>query len=158
MTEEQRLFVADAQEIVERLYRDLEELRIARSEGRRRRELGRVRDVARALRLAMETPAAAGRVLNIGSGRGYSVAEVALEVAKAVARPSIHPLVTGRYRAGDIRHCFADISEARRVLGYEPRVALPDGLRELAAWLETQTAVDRAEEARGELESRGLAL
>ncbi|HJZ80038.1 MAG TPA: Hpt domain-containing protein, partial [Pyrinomonadaceae bacterium] len=39
MTEEQRLFIADAQDIVERLYRDLEELRIARSEGRRRREL-----------------------------------------------------------------------------------------------------------------------
>jgi len=39
MTEEQRLFVADAQEIVERLQRDLEELRVARSEGRRRREL-----------------------------------------------------------------------------------------------------------------------
>jgi dTDP-L-rhamnose 4-epimerase len=59
---------------------------------------------------------------------------------------------------GDIRHCFADISLARTVLGYEPQVALENGLEELAAWLEGQEATDRVEEASAELAARGLTV
>jgi dTDP-L-rhamnose 4-epimerase len=69
----------------------------------------------------------------------------------------IEPEVTGKFRAGDIRHCFADITLARRLLGYEPAVALEEGIAELAEWLETQTAVDRVDDATAELVSRGLA-
>jgi dTDP-L-rhamnose 4-epimerase len=65
--------------------------------------------------------------------------------------------VTGKYRAGDIRHCFADITLARELLGYEPRVPLEAGMAELAAWLETQSADDRVDDATAELVSRGLA-
>jgi dTDP-L-rhamnose 4-epimerase len=65
--------------------------------------------------------------------------------------------VTGKYRVGDIRHCFADISRARDLLGFEPQVSLEDGMRELAEWLQTQTASDRVEAATAELVSRGLA-
>ena len=65
---------------------------------------------------------------------------------------------SGKYRAGDIRHCFADIRLARRLLGYEPRVAMDEGLAELAAWLEGQDADDRVAQARAELDKRGLAL
>jgi dTDP-L-rhamnose 4-epimerase len=65
--------------------------------------------------------------------------------------------VTGKYRAGDIRHCFADITLARELLGYEPRVRLETGMAELAAWLDTQSADDRVEDATAELVSRGLA-
>jgi dTDP-L-rhamnose 4-epimerase len=85
------------------------------------------------------------------------VLEVAQEVGKAL-NIEIPPLITGQYRVGDIRHCFADIDLARRELGYEPQVEFQDGLRELANWLEVQTAVDRAVEARAELEQRGLTL
>lgn len=66
--------------------------------------------------------------------------------------------VTGDYRVGDIRHCFADIELARKVLAYEPKVALSDGLVELAGWLQGQVAVDRILEARHELVERGLAV
>jgi dTDP-L-rhamnose 4-epimerase len=55
--------------------------------------------------------------------------------------------VTGKYRVGDIRHCFADITLARQLLGYEPAVGLDDGLVELAGWLEGQVADDRVEQA-----------
>jgi dTDP-L-rhamnose 4-epimerase len=65
--------------------------------------------------------------------------------------------VTGRFRAGDIRHCFADITLARELLGYSPQVALEDGMAELADWLVTQTAEDRVDHANQELLSRGLA-
>jgi dTDP-L-rhamnose 4-epimerase len=68
------------------------------------------------------------------------------------------PEITGKYRVGDIRHCFADIGRARAVLGYKPRVSLELGIEELAGWLEGQIAVDRVLEAREALELRGLTV
>jgi dTDP-L-rhamnose 4-epimerase len=76
----------------------------------------------------------------------------------AVGKEHIDPELTGKYRVGDIRHCFADISLAREVLGYEPRVTLEAGLAELAEWLEGQVADDRVDEAREELAARGLTV
>jgi dTDP-L-rhamnose 4-epimerase len=82
---------------------------------------------------------------------------VACELARVVGRePDVE--TTGSYRVGDIRHCFADISRARRVLGYAPKVAFRDGLVELAAWLEGQVAIDRVGAAQQELLERGLAV
>ncbi|HEX8914579.1 MAG TPA: NAD-dependent epimerase/dehydratase family protein, partial [Humisphaera sp.] len=127
-------------------------------DGLQRRDFVSVYDVARACRLAMEVPDAAGRVFNVGSGRSYSVLEVAERVAKAVGREDITTDVSGKYRVGDIRHCFADIRLARRVLGYEPKTMLEDGLGELAEWLEGQVAVDHVDAAKAELEKRGLAI
>jgi dTDP-L-rhamnose 4-epimerase len=70
----------------------------------------------------------------------------------------IEPEVTGEYRVGDIRHCFADIALARERLGYEPQVSLEDGLVEVAAWLEGQVADDRVDAAASELADRGLRI
>jgi dTDP-L-rhamnose 4-epimerase len=64
--------------------------------------------------------------------------------------------ITGKYRAGDIRHCFADISAARRLLGYEPKLHFSQGVRELVAWLREQTAVDKVQQAARELDKYGL--
>ena len=60
------------------------------------------------------------------------------------------------YRAGDIRHCFADITLANDVLGWQPLVSLEDGMLDLAEWLDGQVAIDRGVEAREELAARGL--
>ena len=103
-------------------------------------------------------PDAAGRVFNVGSGKSYTVLEIAERMAKVMGKEHIAPEVSGKYRVGDIRHCFADVRLARRVLGYEPKVAFDDGLTELAAWLEGQEADDRVAQARSELEKRGLAI
>ena len=70
----------------------------------------------------------------------------------------IEPEITGKYRVGDVRHCFADISLARRLLGYEPQVRFEDGLDELVEWLEGQVAVDRVDQASAELSARGLTV
>jgi dTDP-L-rhamnose 4-epimerase len=70
----------------------------------------------------------------------------------------IEPEITGTYRVGDIRHCFADISLARTVLGYEPQITLEAGLMELAGWLSGQAALDRVDEAHAELAARGLTV
>jgi dTDP-L-rhamnose 4-epimerase len=127
-------------------------------DGYQNRDFVSVYDIAQACRLALENPAAAGEVFNVGSGSSYTVREIAERVAHAVGRPEIAPEITGKYRVGDIRHCFADIGKARRILGFEPRVGLDEGLRELAAWLEGQAAVDRVAQMKEELAARGLTV
>jgi dTDP-L-rhamnose 4-epimerase len=106
--------------------------------------------------LALESPAAAGKAINVGSGESRSVLEVAEALAAATGKQHLTPHVTGKYRAGDIRHCFADISLARRLLGFEPQVGFQDGLTELAEWLSGQIAVDSVDQATEELARRGL--
>jgi dTDP-L-rhamnose 4-epimerase len=86
------------------------------------------------------------------------VRQIAAEVARALGMPYIEPEITGRYRSGDIRHCFADIAKAERILGYRPQVSLEEGLAELAEWLEGQQATDRSAEAHAELAERGLTV
>jgi dTDP-L-rhamnose 4-epimerase len=126
-------------------------------DGNQRRDFVSVHDVVQACRLALETPAAAGRAFNVGSGRPCSVTHVAEMMAAILGKP-LPPDITGEYRVGDIRHCFADITLARDVLGYAPAVTLEEGIAELAEWLREQTADDRVADARGELAARGLTV
>ncbi len=125
-------------------------------DGEQRRDFVHVEDVARAFLLALEHPCAPGQVFNIGSGRDVSILQVAKELAEAMGLPHITPEVMGKARTGDIRHCFADISLARDVLGFQPRRGFEDSLGELAEWVRQQEAEDRVSDARRELEQRGL--
>ncbi len=127
-------------------------------DGYQRRDFVGVRDVAQACRLAMEVKDAAGQVFNVGSGRSFTIREVADRLAEVLGKKHLAPEVTGKYRMGDIRHCFADISLARELLGYAPQVDFDAGLEELAAWLEGQIATDRVTEASRELAARGLTV
>jgi dTDP-L-rhamnose 4-epimerase len=126
-------------------------------DGLQRRDFVSVYDIVQACRRALDVPEAAGRAINIGSGRCVTVREVADLVAGILNRP-IEPQICGKYRVGDIRHCFADITAAVQVLGYQPTVTLEDGLVELAEWLQDQTAQDRVDHARLELAVRGLTV
>jgi dTDP-L-rhamnose 4-epimerase len=126
-------------------------------DGLQRRDFVSVQDIAQACVLALETPDAAGRALNVGSGHAYTIREVG-EMLAAILGKRIEPEICGKYRVGDIRHCFADIGEARRVLGYAPRVTLEEGLIELAAGLQDQAADDRVADASRELAARGLTV
>lgn len=121
------------------------------------RDFVSVYDVARACRLALEVDAARDMVFNVGSGRAISVRDVALKLAHVLGE-NVEPEIAGKYRVGDIRHCFPDISLAERVLGYKPKMSLENGMRDLAEWLERQTAHDRFNEMRNELASRGLVV
>ena len=126
-------------------------------DGQQLRDFVSVKDVARSCRLALETPEADGRVFNIGSGVQYTVSEVARKIAHVLGK-RIEPEIAGKYRVGDIRHCFPDISLAKKFLQYQPEVTLEDGLVDLAAWLDGQIAHDRFAEMREELVSRGLVV
>lgn len=125
-------------------------------DGNQKRDFVNVRDVARACRLALECDAAADQVFNIGSGQPVSIAEVAERIAAVLGKRDLSPEITNRYRAGDVRHCFADISHARDVLGYGPQISFNEGLENLAEWLERQITLDRVDQSRAELEVRGL--
>jgi dTDP-L-rhamnose 4-epimerase len=127
-------------------------------DGLQRRDFVSVYDVAQACCTVLDRPAAAGGVFNVGSGRSYTIREIGTRLARVIGKEYLEPEITGKYRVGDIRHCFADISRARAVLGYEPQVNLEDGLEELAGWLDGQVATDRVEQASAELAARGLTV
>jgi dTDP-L-rhamnose 4-epimerase len=125
-------------------------------DGKQRRDFVHVKDVARACRMAIEADKDVIGVFNIGSGESRSILSVARDLAAVMGQPEITAHVLGKFRAGDIRHCFADISKAKTELGFAPEVDFADGLSELAEWLAGQVADDGIERATAELEQRGL--
>jgi dTDP-L-rhamnose 4-epimerase len=125
-------------------------------DGEQRRDFVHVRDVAHAFRLALEQPQAPGHVINIGSGQSYTISEVAVLLAEAMGVPGLRPEIMHKARSGDIRHCFADISKARELLGFEPKFRLENSLAPFAEWVRGTVAIDRGAEMRRQLEQRGL--
>lgn len=126
-------------------------------DGGQRRDFVSVRDVVAACLLVMNEPRADDQVLNVGSGESISIAELAALLLDLYGRAgTLEPEISGRFRKGDIRHCFADIGRIR-ALGFEPAVDLRRGLAELASWAAGAEAEDRFDAARRELEGRGLA-
>ncbi|MDK2915513.1 MAG: dTDP-L-rhamnose 4-epimerase [Euryarchaeota archaeon] len=112
-------------------------------DGYQQRDFVSVYDAARAFRLALESPGAAGGTFNIASGRPCTFRTVADLLATMAGRQELAPEILGVSRIGDIRHCFADISRAREVLGYEPEVPLEAGLLDLLTWVEAGIAERR---------------
>ncbi|MGI4828786.1 MAG: NAD-dependent epimerase/dehydratase family protein [Janthinobacterium lividum] len=124
-------------------------------DGEQMRDFVSVHDIVRANILAMERPESNGEVINIGCGKPVTIRRVAEILAKALGK-DLQPVISQKYRAGDIRHCYADISKARKLLGYEPQVTHEEGFRELAGWLAEQEAEDKAETMLKELTAYGL--
>lgn len=124
-------------------------------DGKQMRDFVSVQDIVQANLLAMERSGGDGMALNIGSGEPVSIREVAAALAEAL-QSEVPSELTEKYRAGDIRHCFADISAARAHLGYVPRVRFVDGIKNLARWLRLQQPRDRAAEAVAQLSNFGL--
>lgn len=99
-------------------------------DGLQTRDFVHVSDVVRANLLVLGNPKASGEIVNIGSGHACTVLDLAKHIARKLGR-TVSPEVAGKFRAGDVRHCFADISKARTLLGYEPATVIPDGLENL---------------------------
>ena len=125
-------------------------------DGEQRRDFVYVGDVARAFCEALTNPKAAGEVFNIGSGADRSVRQVARSIARALGRDDLKPKIAGKARIGDIRHCFCDGSKAAEILGFRAEKDFDEGLAELSEWVAEQGADDRVDEARAELEAKGL--
>lgn len=126
-------------------------------DGLQSRDFVHIQDIVQALVLAMEHDESNYEAINVGTGRRVTVLEVADALQRELNSPA-KPLIVGRFRAGDIRHCFADISKAQRLLGYEPTVKFEDGIAELIDWVRHQSAEDKVEFATNELAARGLTI
>ncbi len=122
-------------------------------DGLQQRDFVSVHDVARACRLALESPVAAGRAFNVGSGTSMTIRTVAAQMAEALGRRQLRPEITGKYRIGDVRHCFADTTLAAKALGFEARVSFTEGLLELSEWLAGRHVEDRIAEMGAQLDA-----
>lgn len=124
-------------------------------DGGQSRDFVHVRDIVQALLLAMECEQANYQAINVGTGQSITI----LQVAQALARElqlDLEPQMVNQFREGDIRHCFADIRKAQKLLGYQPTVKFEDGISDLVGWVRRQRAEDKVELATAELAGRGL--
>jgi dTDP-L-rhamnose 4-epimerase len=120
------------------------------------RDFVHVSDIVAATMKAADAPSEADyQPFNIGSGQKYTIAELARVLGEALGSKLL-PELTGEHRAGDIRHCFADVSRAKSALGWEPRVGLEQGIAELVAWAAGQRPSDTSDAANAELRARGV--
>ncbi len=124
-------------------------------DGLQSRDFVHVSDIVQANLLALENDGADYQAVNVGTGRATSVREIAQLLAKGLGK-EIEPEIVGKYREGDIRHCVSDITKAKSLIGYEPKVTLEAGLEELLAWVSQQEADDRVQTATAELAAHSL--
>jgi dTDP-L-rhamnose 4-epimerase len=124
-------------------------------DGLQSRDFVHVEDIVQANLLAMDNAAANYQVFNVGTGQRVSVRQLAEMLAHAMGS-TLQPCIAGRFREGDIRHCYADISKIHAMIGYWPRTTLEEGLSDLVRWVSTQESRDLVISAQAELEGRGL--
>ena len=128
---------------------------LAFEDGQQLRDFIHVRDVARATVLALDSDDAVGQAINVGVGNPLTIVEVAELLGRELG-VEIDPEVTGKFRAGDIRHCWADPTRAEKLLRFRSEIPLEDGVAELIEWVSTQNAADGVDQAYAELGTRGL--
>jgi dTDP-L-rhamnose 4-epimerase len=125
-------------------------------DGNESRDFIHISDVVRAIGLALDSRTEGFDVVNIGSGQATSVLEIATRLSRLLESKS-DIRVTGDFRVGDIRHCFADLTNAKKSLGYAPAVSLQLGLEQFARWVLTKPVQpDRSAEALRMLAEQGL--
>lgn len=124
-------------------------------DGLQTRDFISVHDVVEAFVLSLEKEEANYQMLNIGSGRGTSILQIAQILSKLSGKSNLIQ-VNQEYRKNDIRHCFANISKAKELLGWQPKVSLEQGLQELIKWSSKEKADDKFSQAQKELQQKGL--
>lgn len=125
-------------------------------DGKETRDFVYIDDVVDATILGLEVPEANGHVFNIGTGKATDV----LTVAKTLCDKygvQVPITISGNYRLGDIRHNYADISLARRILGFEPKWTFEKGIEQFAKWVNVQEVQeDNYEASIAEMKEKGL--
>ena len=124
-------------------------------DGEQTRDFVHVSDIVQANLRALETDRADYHAVNVGTGRPTSIKQITSLLTEGLGK-QLEPDIVGKYREGDIRHCVADITRARELLGYEPQVKLEQGIPELLDWVREQDATDQVAKATAELEMRQL--
>jgi dTDP-L-rhamnose 4-epimerase len=126
-------------------------------DGRQARDFIHVSDIVQGLVQALDRDGARDAAINLGTGEPTNLLELSAMLRRELpGAAGIEPEMVGRFREGDIRACYADITRARAVLGFEPRVRVQDGVRTLAEWVGGQRSLDRSQDALAELSRHGL--
>jgi dTDP-L-rhamnose 4-epimerase len=124
-------------------------------DGLQTRDFVSVHDIVKANILAMENKAADYEIFNVGNGKQITILEIASTIAKLFGK-DIKPLITNKFRKGDIRHCFSDISKIKNKLDFKPEISFGDGMKELINWSLKQKSEDKFDTATKELKEKGL--
>jgi len=124
-------------------------------DGRQSRDFTHVSDIVQANVLALQKDEANYEVFNVGTGVSTTIGQVG-EMLRARLAPDVSLEIVDRFRAGDIRHCYADISKISQKLGYTPRVSYENGINELIDWVRFQQAEDLVDKAKDQLYTRNL--
>jgi dTDP-L-rhamnose 4-epimerase len=124
-------------------------------DGGQSRDFTHISDIVQANLLALEKDEANYEMFNVGTGMLMTINEMGNMLRDRLA-PEVELEILGRYRSGDIRHCYADISKIQQKLGYAPKVMFKDGVNELINWVSTQQAEDLVEKAKAQLDERSL--
>ncbi len=125
-------------------------------DGAQQRDFVHVHDVANAFATVLDSDRVVWDAFNVGSGRPITVAQIAETLARKLGK-SIQPQFLGKYRVGDIRHCFPDVSKIDKAFGFKPQRSFDAGMEELIAWVqEAKAPVDRSQAIVAELEKSKL--
>lgn len=124
-------------------------------DGLQSRDFVSVHDVVSALKLAMRKKSANYQLINIGSGQSTAIKDIAQILSQLLNTPNLLK-ISQEFRRNDIRHCIADISKAKKLLGWEPKISLEEGLEELIHWSEKEKASDQFSLAEKQLRSKGI--
>jgi dTDP-L-rhamnose 4-epimerase len=127
-------------------------------DGEQSRDFIHVKDIVQGLLLAKDRAEADNQVFNLGTGVSTSVLEVADLLSQHLTSGQVRPQILNQFRAGDIRHCYADVTKARELLGFQPRIPLEEGLADLLAWVREQTAEDHFDQVEKELKDKSLVV
>ena len=124
-------------------------------DGEQTRDMSFVEDIARANLLAAETDVLDGLPVNVGSGRGVTVREMAERISDAL-NVHIAPEINGEFRPGEMRHLTSGTDRVRAA-GYAPQVELSDGIERYLDWIRQQSDVrDYFSEAATILRDKGI--
>ena len=126
-------------------------------DGLQSRDFINVKDVCQSLKLVMKKKGAKGENFNVGTGNPITIKKIAQILTEKI-NPNLEPIITNKFRAGDIRHCFADISKIKEKLGFEPKISFEQGIEELIQWVKLQVGKvqDKSRDAFEELKHKGL--
>ncbi|MCM8782082.1 MAG: GDP-mannose 4,6-dehydratase, partial [Candidatus Omnitrophica bacterium] len=124
-------------------------------DGLQTRDFISVYDVVDANILAMNKKEADYQTFNVGRGEPISIKKIAEVLIKLYGK-KCRLQITNQYRKGDIRHCFADITKIKNLLGFRPKIDFENGMKELIAWSKKERAIDGFKKAKNELKRKGL--
>ena len=125
-------------------------------DGKETRDFVFISDVVDATVLGIEKETANNQVFNVGTGVATDVITVATELSNNYGI-QVPITISGNYRLGDIRHNYADITKARQLLGFEPKVSFKEGLKQFTDWVNTQEIEeDKYQQSIDEMKAKGL--